>query len=259
MRNKKYVMGIMLLVIFSACAVKKPKVTEIIVGNAVSSSEKKTLISQLEANRTIYSTFNGKARTKLEINNKTFNATLNLRIKHQETIWISVTAFMGIEVARVLITPDSIKIMNRLQSEYIDKPFEYIYNFTGEEMAFDEVENLLVGNSMKFTFNPQVDFYYTSSGFEAQGNYMDLDFLMYFGNDFTLSQNNFSQKGTNQTLTSNYNEFQEIMGQKVPRDVQILIKTDKLDLNAIMNYNNIGLNDELSFPFQVPPSYKLTN
>jgi hypothetical protein len=249
----------MFLLILSACAVKKPKTSNIEVGKAVSSSEKKTLINQLEANQIIYSTFNGKAKTKLEINNKTFNATLNLRIKHQETIWISVTAFMGIEVARVLITPDRIKIMNRLQSEYTDKPFEYIYNFTGKEMGFDEVESLLVGNSLKFTFNPQADFFYTSLGFEVQGNYMDLDFVTQFGKDYTLLQNKFSQNGANQALTSNYDEFQEIMGQTIPRDVQILVKADKLELNAIMNYNNIGLNDELSYPFQVPSSFKQTN
>src|SRR5690554_986515 len=259
MRNRKYLLGIMILLIFSNCAVKKPKESNIEVGKAISSSEKKTIISQLEERQILYTTFNGKAKTKLEINDKTFNATLNLRIKHQEAIWISVTAFLGIEVARVLITPDRIKIMNRLQGEYTDKPFDYIYNFTSKEMGFDEIENLLVGNSMKFTLNPKVDFFYTSLGFEAQGNYMDLDFLMQFEKDLSLAQNKFSQKSANQILTSNYNDFEEIMGQTIPKDIQILIKADKVELNAVMNYNSINLNEELNFPFQIPSNFKQNN
>jgi hypothetical protein len=245
-----------LLFIFSHCSVKKPKEAKIEVGKAVARSEKKMLISELEENRILYSTFNGKAKTKLEVNNKTFNATLNLRIKHQEAIWISVTAFLGIEVARILITPDRIKILNRLQSEYIDKPFDYIYNFTSKELGFNEIEALLIGNTMDLAFNPQVEFYHTSLGYEAQSMNADLGFLMQFGKDFRLSQNRFTQESTNQNLTSNYNDFQIIMNQSIPKNIELIIKANKLDLNAVMDYNNINLNEELSLPFQIPSGFK---
>lgn len=256
MRNNIVILGLTLLFVFSGCAVNNPKDTKIEVGKAVARSEKKMLISELEENQILYSTFNGKAKTKLEINNKTFNATLNLRIKHEEAIWISVTAFLGIEVARILITPDRIKILNRLQSEFIDKPFDYIYNFTSKELGFNEIEDLLVGNTMEFAFNPQVDFHHTTLGYEAQGINTDLEFLMQFGKDFRLSQNKFSQESINQSLTSNYGEFQNVMDHSIPRNIQLIIKADKLDLNAVMDYNNVSLNEELSLPFQIPSGFK---
>lgn len=259
MWNRKYSFIVLLLFFLSSCAVKKPTISKIEIGNAVSAPERKILISELEKNKILYSTFNGKAKTNLEINNKTFNATLNLRIKHQESIWISVTAFMGIEVARILITPDRIKIINRIQSEYTDKPFEYIYNFMSRELGFNEIEDLVVGNKMKFVFNPDINFLHTSLGYEAEGNYDDLDFIMQFGRDFSLSQNKLYQQSTNQMLTSNYAEFQEIDGLIVPKNIQILITAEKLDLDAIMNYNSINLNEELSFPFQAPVGYKQIN
>ncbi len=259
MCNKDYCFIILLLLFISSCAVKKPTVSKIEIGNALSTSEKKVLISDLEENKIQYSTFNGKAKTNLEVNNQTFNATLNLRIKHQETIWISVTAFLGIEVARILITPDRIKIINRIQGEYTDKPFEYIYNFTSEDMGFNEVEALLVGNKMNFAFNPDINFFHTSLGYEAQGKYADLDFLMQLATDFSLLQSKLYQQSTNQTLTSNYTDFQEIAGTLIPQNVQILIKAEKLDLNAVMNYSSLNINEELSFPFQVPSGYKQIN
>lgn len=256
MRNNILILGLTLLFVFSGCAVNKPKGGKVEVENAVARSEKKTLLSELEENKILYSTFNGKAKTKLEINDKTFNATLNLRIKHEEAIWISVTAFLGIEVARILITPDRIKILNRLQSEYIDKPFDYIYNFTSKELGFNEIEALLVGNTMELVFNPQVDFYHTSEGYEAQGNNTDLEFFMQFGADFRLSQNTFTQESINQSLTSSYGDFQNIMNQSIPRNIQLDIKGEKLELNAVMDYNNVNLNEELSLPFQIPASFK---
>lgn len=259
MCNKKYPAIILLLLFLSSCAVKKPSVSKIEIGEAVSRAEKKALITGLENTKILYTTFNGKAKTNLEVNNKSFNATLNLRIKHQESIWISVTAFLGIEVARILITPDRIQIINRLQSEYTDKPFDYIYNFTSDEMGFNDLENLLVGNKMRFAFNSDINFLHTSLGYEAQGNNGDLDFLMQFGKDYSLLQNKLYQQSTNQTLTSNYADFQEIAGLLVPKNIQILIMAEKLNLNAIMNYDNINLNQELSFPFQVPSGFKQIN
>jgi outer membrane receptor protein involved in Fe transport len=112
---------------------------------------------------------------------------------------------------------------------------------------------------MKFTFNPDINFLHTSLGYEAQGNNGDLDFLMQFGKDYSLLQNKLYQQSTNQTLTSNYADFQEIAGLLVPKNIQILIMAEKLNLNAIMNYDNINLNQELSFPFQVPSGFKQIN
>lgn len=259
MCNKKYHAIILLLLFLSSCAVKKPSVSKIETGEAVSRAERKALITALEETKIRYTTFNGKAKTNLEVNNKSFNATLNLRIKHQESIWISVTAFLGIEVARILITPDRIQIINRLQSEYTDKPFDYIYNYTTDEIGFSDLEDILVGNKMKFAFDPENNFLHTSLGYEAQGNIGDLDFLMQFGKNYNLLQNKLYQQSTNQTLTSNYADFQEIEGFLMPKNIQLLIVAEKLNLNAVMNYDNVQFNQELSFPFQVPSGFKQIN
>lgn len=257
MSTKKYLFGFILFFLMVSCGVKKPIVSSNgEPGKAISRTETKRLITSLEENRILYSSFSGKAKTKLEVNNKSFSTTLNLRIKHKEVIWISVTALLGIEVARILITPDRIQIINRLQSTYVDKPFEYIHTYASTALGFDEIEDLLVGNVMKFAFQPELNYLSTPSGFETKGNTGDLTFFMHFSNDFNLSQTKFSQTNIEQTLTSNYGEFQNVENQKIPKDIQVLIKASNLELDAIMNYNDIKINGELSFPFQVPSGYK---
>ena len=256
MSIKKYCFGLAFILLFSGCAVKKPSIKTVETGKEVSRANKKLLLAQLEGNRITYSSFSGKAKTKLDINKSSYNASLNLRVKHQEAIWISVTAILGIEVARVLITPNRIQIMNRLQNEYIDKPFDFLYQFTSQEFTFNEIEDLLIGNVMSFALNPNVTAFGASSGFELQGKNMDLDFSMLISQDFQLTNAKFSQANIQQKLISNYGDYHEVSEQQIPRSIQILIDAPKLALDAVMNYNNVTLNTALELPFQVPTSYK---
>src|SRR5437870_9115346 len=43
-------------------------------------------------------------------NNETTTFDVNVRMKKDSAIWISITPLLGIEVARVLVTPDSMRI-----------------------------------------------------------------------------------------------------------------------------------------------------
>ena len=43
---------------------------------------------------------------------------MHMRIKKDSAIWISASPFLGIEVVRILITPDSVKILDRINNIY---------------------------------------------------------------------------------------------------------------------------------------------
>src|SRR5690606_18492874 len=107
MLNRKIILWSAVLVIFlSACSSRKKAATTSTVSKELSKKETKILLEGIESNQIAYQSFSTKARTKLNVDNKSFNATLNIRIKNKEAIWISANAFLGIEAARILITPD---------------------------------------------------------------------------------------------------------------------------------------------------------
>jgi hypothetical protein len=60
----------------------------------------------------VFNTLAVKSKAVLSINDKSNDVNMNFRIKNNEVIWVSVTAIAGLEVARALITPDSVKILN---------------------------------------------------------------------------------------------------------------------------------------------------
>src|SRR5205085_9842288 len=71
---------------------------------------------------------------------------INLRIHKDSVIWISVSPLLGIEVARVMITPDSIKMLDRLHGKYQCSSFEYINKLLQMKVNFEIVQALLTGN-----------------------------------------------------------------------------------------------------------------
>ncbi|WP_197053659.1 DUF4292 domain-containing protein [Sphingobacterium sp. T2] len=81
--------------------------------NITTSPSSENVVSGIVINNLDFHTFSGRAKAAVEFGKERQDATLNVRINRSKAIWISVTAsFLNIEAVRVLITPDSIKIMN---------------------------------------------------------------------------------------------------------------------------------------------------
>ena len=104
-------------------------------------------IKTFEMSNLDFRTFTGRAKTKLEMGKDNVkDVTLNVRMERDKAIWISISATLGIEVARVLITPDSVKVINKLQGEYMAKPFKYIHQYTNSNITFSILQDLLMAN-----------------------------------------------------------------------------------------------------------------
>lgn len=84
-------------------------------------------------------------RAELESQVNSFNA--NLRMRPDSAIWLSISPALGIEVARVLITRDSLKFLNRLTSTYFEGDYAYLNNLLQIEANFDMIQSILLGNA----------------------------------------------------------------------------------------------------------------
>lgn len=107
------------------------------------------LTDQLEEKRCEPEWFSTKMKLKSEENYfgvKTIQ--LNVRGKRDSLIWMSAIVQMGIklEVGRVLISPDSIKVMDKFNKRYYAEPFDYIQNYLDYPFTFTSFQDLLLGN-----------------------------------------------------------------------------------------------------------------
>ncbi len=254
--RKLILFGAVLILSAGACSSRKAANTSAGMAKELSKKETNALMEGIDNSRITYQSFNTKARTKLNVDNKSFNATLNIRIKNKEVIWISANAFLGIEAARIMITPDRIQIINRLQSTYVDRPFSYIYEFASRELSFEDLENLLVGNIPRFYENPESKHFIAANNYQITGTTPTLGYEIKLNPEFNILSALLSETSKDQNLLFSYESYQNVGERSVPAGVNLDLRAPKTKLNAIMSYDDISFNEQLSFPFQVPERYK---
>lgn len=110
--NSLFILGAITFV--SACKSKKEIVVAPSKAETKVDNTKAEALTLLNSKQLKFNTLSLKAKATLDIDGNSNDVTMNFRMRDKETIWVSITALGGLaEVARALITPDSIKIQNK--------------------------------------------------------------------------------------------------------------------------------------------------
>lgn len=200
----------------------------------------------------------GKANLKLPGNENT--VTVNLRIQRDQKIWVSITALLGIEVARAVITPDSIMILNKLQSTYIRQPFRYIYRYTSKQVTFAMLQDVLTGNTINTLFNVESVLEQNTQGWwNLNGNQGTLNYNLNFNALQKPQQLNLNDAKAAQALKVQYGNYQKVNEFLMPAQITInsLSANNRVDID--FDFSKIESNVPLDFPFTVPKKYELIN
>lgn len=222
----------------------------------VSGAAKTAVVGHVAKQQLYYATFSGRAKSSLTINGKDhYDVTANIRIAHGEAIWISMTALMGIEVARVLVTPDSIKVINRLQSEYVRKPFVYLRNYTGSGLDFSSLERLLVGDVPEEAMADDLAVWKGADGYLLQNQVDDLQYAVRVGVDYQNNYTSITAPARGQQLEAFYADHQVIAGKPFPSRMEFLITAARLTLASEIRYSKVVYDEKVEMPFVVPSRY----
>jgi len=78
-----------------------------------------------------------------------------LRMKKDSIIWITISPALGIEMGRMVLTNDSIKWMNRLESNYLLGSMEQFASMVHPILGFDLLQAMILGNDLTLYDNSQ--------------------------------------------------------------------------------------------------------
>ena len=70
-----------------------------------------------------------------------------MRMRKDSLVWLSVTASMGIEVARAKVSTDSVWIVNRLEKTYLAEPLDSLATQLGMPLSLSLIQTLLLDNN----------------------------------------------------------------------------------------------------------------
>ena len=219
----------------------------------------KARLAAIRSKQVSFNTFSGKAKTKLDINGNSNDVTLNIRVARDQKIWISITAILGVEVARAQITPDSIIVVNRLQGVYLKKPFSYVYTYASKQVNFKTLQSLLVGNVMPELLNTTGDFQTEGSNTLLSGTIQDLVYKLLLGPDLKVTQTNLTNSMWGQSLQVANKVFIQADNRVIPSQIDISSNAGNKKIQVNLRYTQAEFDKQLEYPFSVPKSYEPAN
>ena len=251
---KKIIIIVSLCFFVLSCKSKKALITEGVATEKIKATE---IIKNHYNNKNDFKTLYIKASARYEDLKNANSVTADIRIQRNEKILISIR-FLGITMAKALITPNEVNYYEKLNGSYFKGDYELLSQFIGTELDYTKVENLLIGeaiddlNKEKFVAII-VDKLYKLNNINTK----EIDKTFYFEADnFLVKREEIIQANKNRKLTIEYPNYQKTGNYMLPAAIEINATHDKGKTAISIEYNTINLNDELSFPYSVPDSYE---
>ncbi len=247
--NNYAVAFLILGITLSSCASRKRAakgVSETGQSAAIDNSIKTFEMSNLN-----YFTFSGRAKAKITLDNASHDATAHIRMERDKAIWISVTALLNIEVARVLITPDSIKIQTKYpKKELIARRFSYIHQFVNPNLTFRSLQDILVGNlSTELLRSGNVQVASSTDDVVIIGSRDNLLYQYGMNDKNRPYATKIEDKQLAQVLDVGYNDYTSTEGHLFPQRFLLEVRGEGLNLKADLRYNRLTFNEKIEMPF----------
>jgi len=209
-------------------------------------------------------------QTKMKIaykeGNTEQNIKGNMKIKKDSFIWISARAY-GFEVARFLLTPDSVKFMNKMKSEYFVGDYSFIEKSLNVKLDYQTIQSLLVNELFVLPKSNKSEFadfniFSDTANFILQKNIHPRNMPDSLFQEVIIDKNNLKiQKSTSadsrfdRNFIINYSDFKDLKNTKFPFliDINIIQKTKNIALK--LEYYKLKLDREFKPSFKIPTSY----
>ena len=246
--------------IFFSCKVRHEEMasgaSSSVSGQSIS---KDNLFDDITSKQANFNTLSIRAKANLEIDNEENNANMNIRIEKDKVIWISVTAVAGLEIARVLITPDSLKILNRIENTYTRKPFSYVYEFANKELNFNSLQSIFAGNAMPEFLNAKSTVTTTGKSSVLSGVLGSLIYALTFNENLRVTESSVKDENAKQSLEIIYKDFITVSQQRIPRSVNIKSNAADKNIAIDLKYTRVNVNVSVDLPFNVPQRFEVIN
>jgi hypothetical protein len=269
----KYVLpGIILMVFLAAScrptrkintAISKKDTAQVIMITDARRDSLKFIHDVLEGinkNRIDFQTFSGKMKVEYtDKDGKGPDLTVFARIIKDSAIWLSINATVfSYEAFRVLITKDSVKVLNKKDKVVQLRSVSYLQEISQLPFDFTTLQDLIIGNPIYVDSN--IVFYRKN-----ENNISLMSSGEYFKNLITVSNNRYLLEHSklddvdmrrNRTCDLTYANYENRNGIQFPTLRKITV-AEKSKIDVDMDFKQYSFNETLSLPFSIPRNYSV--
>jgi len=204
-----------------------------------------------------FTTFNAKIEVDYSGGDgKKYNVNAVFRMYKDSIIWISVNALLGIEAIRMVVTKDSVRLVNKLDKVYTARSVSYLQEVTALPLDLSTLQDLIIGNPVYLDSN--------IVSYERSGEELSLlslgtvfrHFITLHSDDKKIQHSKLDDVDIlrNRTCDLVYDKYETKKGVRFSTKRQITV-SDKTKLDVKLDFKNYDFNETLSFPFSVPKNY----
>jgi hypothetical protein len=253
---KHFSLAIILLFLFATSCKHKKKLqktqAEITISDTLTGrcrldfKNSRTLSKHVKENEFNFVWVTAKANVETLIDGKEESFDIRVNIRKDSAMLIIIQYLLGIQVAKILITKDSVKMVNYIQKNYFKGDFVYINEVLNADLDFSVLQAVLFGNSAEFyedddlKLKPVTDrencHYLLSTErkrrlrrLQSGDNELKkaLQILTLNPDNYKIIRNEFTDPATNRSFIANYKNFTQKDSVYAPYHVDIDIVAEK--------------------------------
>ncbi len=187
-----------------------------------------------------------------------------LRMQNDSVIWVSLSLKLGVEMARVMITEDSVKFINRTKKTYFATNIDGLDSIIENPLLL--VQGLLVGNDVhirdnKYQVEIENDMYKLMTIYksEIEKKQTIVKNIYIAPESFKMRKYEINSKYVinniirSMTSSLSYDDFKNVNNKLIPS--KILFEDSSLDGIIEIDYTEMKVGEKLEFPFNVSKKY----
>ncbi|MEJ7735968.1 MAG: DUF4292 domain-containing protein [Chitinophagaceae bacterium] len=217
------------------------------------------VLGQVRSSKIDFKTFSAKIKVDYsDKDGKGPDLTVFVRMLKDSAIWLSINATVfSYEAFRVIITPDSVKVLNKKDKQVQLRSVNYLQELVQIPFDFKTLQDLIIGNPIYLDSNI-VSFKKTESSllFLSMGNLFK-NLLTLSNEGYVLEHSKLDDVNTkrNRTCDLTYSNYENKSGVSFSTLRKITV-AEKSKVDVDMDFKQYSFNEILSLPFTIPKNYK---
>lgn len=252
----------LLILILTSCSTSKNSLRNTMIGGLSGTEYMEKVIEWTPSRQNLT------ARTRLELNTGSaspISVNANMRIRRGEIIRITVAPFLGIEVARIDITPEKILAIDRMNKRYVELGFGELSSLLNTELDFNILQSLILNEIFipgreKLSQSDAERFALSSYGDQAKLQVKGTKRIEYSfftsATDGRLEETVISLKGLPYSLHCRYTDFTVLGNDVFPQYIEMQSEGTDKKYSLSMKLSRIGTDSDWDAKSEVSSKYR---
>lgn len=198
-----------------------------------------------------------------------------VRMRKDSVIWMTVSEILGAYTAvHAKLEDDSVMVIDHYHENYLKGTYDYLDTLLREDIDFDLIQSVMVGNSMEFyNDTAKMKAYFDGRDYvlstvrkrrykrllyrnKPLHSRNDAQVIWLDANDFHIKKIKLEDFVTQHSFEATYDDFEKKdSGSRFPMHIHYEINTGKKTIKVDLKYKKVNFTNSESIPFIIPKKY----